>query len=52
MTGYSKIHLFRVKESLPFLPKLNAMGIRGIFIPGTPMQHIIDYITANARVRV
>ena len=34
------------------LPKLNAMGIRGIFIPGTPMQHIIDYIAANARVRV
>ena len=33
------------------IPKLNAMGIRGIFIPGTPMQHIVDYITANARVR-
>jgi len=34
------------------LPKLNAMGIHGIFIPGTPMQHIIDYIAANARARV
>ena len=34
------------------LPKLNAMGIKGIFIPGTPMQHIIDYITANVRARV
>ena len=34
------------------IPKLNAMGIRGIFIPGTPMQHIIDYITANVRARV
>ncbi len=34
------------------LPKLNGMGIHGIFIPGTPMQHIIDYISANARARV
>ena len=34
------------------IAKLNAMGIKGIFIPGTPMQHIIDYITANARARV
>ena len=34
------------------LPKLNAMGIRGVFLPGTPMQHIIEYITANARARV
>ena len=34
------------------LPKLNAMGIHGIFIPGTPMQAIIDYIAANARARV
>ena len=34
------------------IPKLNAMGIKGIFLPGTPMQHIIDYITANVRARV
>ena len=34
------------------LPKLNAMGIRGIFLPGTPMQQIIDFIAANARARV
>jgi methylmalonyl-CoA mutase C-terminal domain/subunit len=34
------------------VPKLNAMGIKGIFLPGTPMQHIIDFITANARARV
>ena len=34
------------------LPKLTAMGIRGVFLPGTPMQRIIDYITANARARV
>jgi methylmalonyl-CoA mutase C-terminal domain/subunit len=30
---------------------LNSMGIRGIFLPGTPMQQIIDFITANARTR-
>ena len=34
------------------IAKLNAMGIKGIFIPGTPMQHIIDYITGNVRARV
>ena len=34
------------------VPKLNAMGIRGIFIPGTPMQQIVDFITGNARARV
>lgn len=32
------------------VPKLQAMGIRGIFIPGTPMQQIVDFINANARV--
>jgi methylmalonyl-CoA mutase C-terminal domain/subunit len=34
------------------IAKLNALGIKGIFLPGTPMQHIIDFITANARARV
>jgi len=34
------------------LPKLNAMGIQGIFIPGTPMQNIIDFITTHSRSRV
>ena len=33
------------------IPKLQAMGIRGIFIPGTPMQQIVDFINANVRVR-
>jgi methylmalonyl-CoA mutase C-terminal domain/subunit len=33
------------------VPKLQAMGIRGIFIPGTPMQQIVDFINQNARVR-
>ena len=33
------------------LPKLHAMGITGVFIPGTPMQAIVDFISANVRVR-
>ena len=34
------------------VPKLTAIGVKGIFLPGTPMQDIVDFITANARVRV
>jgi methylmalonyl-CoA mutase C-terminal domain/subunit len=34
------------------LPKLNELGIRGIFPPGTPMQEIVDFINRNARSRV
>jgi methylmalonyl-CoA mutase C-terminal domain/subunit len=34
------------------VPKLNEMGIKGVFIPGTPMQQIVDYINGNARARV
>lgn len=34
------------------IPKLKEMGVKGIFLPGTPMQEIIDFITANARQRV
>ncbi|MDP1572022.1 MAG: cobalamin B12-binding domain-containing protein [Vicinamibacterales bacterium] len=33
------------------VPKLNAMGIHGIFIPGTPMQQIVDYIRGHVRTR-
>jgi methylmalonyl-CoA mutase, C-terminal domain len=33
------------------VPKLNAIGINGIFLPGTPMQDIVDYITKNVRSR-
>jgi methylmalonyl-CoA mutase C-terminal domain/subunit len=33
------------------IPKLRAMGVKGIFLPGTPMQHIIDFINANARTK-
>jgi methylmalonyl-CoA mutase C-terminal domain/subunit len=34
------------------VPKLKAIGVKGIFLPGTPMQHIIDFINANTRARV
>jgi len=34
------------------IPKLKAEGVKGIFLPGTPMQDIIDFINANARARV
>ena len=34
------------------IPKLKDIGVKGIFLPGAPMQEIIDFITANARVRV
>jgi methylmalonyl-CoA mutase C-terminal domain/subunit len=33
------------------LPKLNAIGITGIFLPGTPMQAIVEFITRQARAR-
>ena len=33
------------------IPRLNEMGIKGIFLPGTPMQRIVDYINTNARTR-
>jgi methylmalonyl-CoA mutase cobalamin-binding domain/chain len=31
------------------VPKLNEIGIQGIFQPGTPMQEIVDFIEQNAR---
>jgi len=34
------------------IPKLNAIGIQGIFQPGTPMQDIVDFISRHARSRV
>jgi len=33
------------------IPKLQAIGVRGIFLPGSPMQEIIDFIHANVRPR-
>jgi methylmalonyl-CoA mutase C-terminal domain/subunit len=34
------------------IARLNDIGIRGVFIPGTPMQNIVDFIRQNARDRV
>jgi methylmalonyl-CoA mutase C-terminal domain/subunit len=33
------------------IPKLQAMGVRGIFLPGTPMQDIVDFIGARVTPR-
>jgi len=33
------------------VPALQAMGIRGIFQPGTPMQEIVDFIASHSRDR-
>jgi methylmalonyl-CoA mutase C-terminal domain/subunit len=33
------------------IPKMHAIGIRGVFLPGTPMQEIVDFIRANAPAR-
>jgi methylmalonyl-CoA mutase C-terminal domain/subunit len=35
----------------PDIPKLKEIGVKGIFLPGTPMQQIIDFINSNARAR-
>ena len=34
------------------IPRLQAMGVKGIFLPGTPMQDIVTFITGHARARV
>jgi methylmalonyl-CoA mutase C-terminal domain/subunit len=34
------------------IPRLNEIGIRGIFLPGTAMQEIVDFINRHARTRV
>jgi methylmalonyl-CoA mutase C-terminal domain/subunit len=34
------------------IPKLKAIGISGIFLPGSPMQAIIDYINEHVRPRL
>lgn len=31
------------------IPKLRDMGVRGIFLPGSPLQDIVDYINGNVR---
>jgi methylmalonyl-CoA mutase, C-terminal domain len=34
------------------VPKLQAMGIKGIFLPGTPMREIVEFVAANVRPRL
>jgi methylmalonyl-CoA mutase C-terminal domain/subunit len=31
------------------IPKLKEMGVKGIFLPGSPMKDIIDYINGHVR---
>ena len=33
------------------IPRLREAGVKGIFLPGSRMQEIIDFINANARSR-
>jgi methylmalonyl-CoA mutase C-terminal domain/subunit len=33
------------------IPKLHEIGVKGVFLPGTPMQQIIDFIRTHARDR-
>lgn len=33
------------------VPKLQAVGVKGVFLPGTPMHTIVDFINANVRAR-
>ena len=34
------------------IPRLQRAGIKGIFLPGTAMQEIIDFVNAHVRPRV
>jgi methylmalonyl-CoA mutase C-terminal domain/subunit len=34
------------------IPKLKALGVKGIFLPGTGMQEIVDFINGHVRARV
>lgn len=31
------------------IPKMTALGVNGIFLPGTPLQDIIDFINTHVR---
>jgi methylmalonyl-CoA mutase C-terminal domain/subunit len=33
------------------IPKLRELGVTGIFLPGSPMQDIVDFINKNVRSR-
>jgi methylmalonyl-CoA mutase C-terminal domain/subunit len=32
------------------VPNLKKLGVKGIFLPGTPMHEIVDFINGNARL--
>ena len=34
------------------IPKLEAIGVKGVFLPGTPMQEIVEFIQREVRPRV
>jgi methylmalonyl-CoA mutase C-terminal domain/subunit len=34
------------------IQKLHDIGVKGVFLPGTPMQEIIDFISKHVRPRV
>jgi methylmalonyl-CoA mutase C-terminal domain/subunit len=34
------------------IAKLHQMGVKGVFLPGTPMREIVEFITANVRPRL
>src|SRR5262245_9269598 len=34
------------------VPKLKSIGVKAVFLPGTPMQEIVEFIQANVRARV
>ena len=34
------------------IPRLREIGVQGMFLPGTPMQEIVDFIRKHARSRV
>ena len=33
------------------VPKLHKLGVKGVFLPGTSMQTIVDFINQNVRTR-
>ncbi len=33
------------------VPKLHALGVQGVFLPGTPMQAIVDFINRTVQPR-
>jgi methylmalonyl-CoA mutase C-terminal domain/subunit len=48
--GLEHVHVL-VGGIIPDLdvPRLKALGVKGVFLPGTPMQDIVDYINNNVR---